>query len=269
MQYREYQPIAGLRRQVRCLWTLSGQPSATDAIEDIVPDGCAELIINRGDRFEQSLANGESETHGDMLIAGQISKLLQIRPTGRIDLIGIRFQPGGLFPFLQGRAISEFSDRRIDVQDFDSALAGKLAAAANTGMDRLPAIQRILFQGLQVVGPERSLAEEAAQRIESTGGRTEIHGLSRALAVSERSLQRAFRREVGISPKLFARIIRCQSFLAAAESKTPWSLLALDCGYFDQPHVHRDCRLFTGKSPGVFLGEDHKLHNYFSGKAEG
>ena len=33
----------------------------------------------------------------------------------------------------------------------------------------------------------------------------------------------------------------------------PWTALALQCGYFDQSHLVRDFRAFSGFTPGEFI----------------
>ncbi|MHC5065341.1 MAG: DUF6597 domain-containing transcriptional factor [Planctomycetota bacterium] len=266
MQYREYKPGAGLSRQIRCLWTLSGSSGPSAEVEAVVPDGCAELLINRAAPFEQLLQNGAAQRQGSILIAGQISKLLQIRATGEVDLIGVRFQPGGLAQLLPRHSLADFSDRRIDLTDLDPFLAEEIQTAAHADAGYLQRTEAVLFRHLSRGSEKLSLAEEASRRIEAKSGQTDVQSLSTELGVSERGLQRAFHREVGIGPKMFARIIRFQTFLQAAESKTPWSRLALDCGYFDQSHVHRDCKRFTGKSPRAFLAEGHLLNDFISGR---
>ena len=118
---------------------------------------------------------------------------------------------------------------------------------------------------------------------------------------SARQLERQFRAETGLSPRLLARIIRFQRVFralgnggAGAEetSSRPdgaaapdrrhgadWITLALDCGYADQAHLIRDFREFSGETPAAFLKSSpglaaafvasERLERFFGGAGKG
>jgi AraC-like DNA-binding protein len=70
---------------------------------------------------------------------------------------------------------------------------------------------------------------------------------------SHRHFVALFRASVGLAPKLYCRVRRFQAVIAAASSaRLDWADLALDAGYADQPHLHRDFRDFLGLSPAVY-----------------
>ena len=73
--------------------------------------------------------------------------------------------------------------------------------------------------------------------------------------LSPRQFERRFLAQVGVPPKLYARIIR---FNAALDDKLrcpsrAWSRIATDQDYYDQMHLVHDCRAFTGETPSRFL----------------
>jgi len=63
------------------------------------------------------------------------------------------------------------------------------------------------------------------------------------------------RDEVGLTPKLFARITRFRRIIDSLQGSRQihWSGLALECGYFDQAHFIHDFRAFAGISPAAYL----------------
>ena len=70
-------------------------------------------------------------------------------------------------------------------------------------------------------------------------------------SMSVRNFERRFINEVGISPKLYARITR---FYNALENKMlhphkNWTEIAYDNGYYDQSHFIKEVKLFSSKSP--------------------
>ena len=79
--------------------------------------------------------------------------------------------------------------------------------------------------------------------------------------MSTRHLERRFLDRVGLTPKLFSRMRRFQSVFAAIEDgDANWAAAASACGYYDQAHLIRDFREFTGKTPmSVFSNTDAGL----------
>jgi AraC-like DNA-binding protein len=75
--------------------------------------------------------------------------------------------------------------------------------------------------------------------------------LARELNCRRKHLISLFRDQVGIPPKLLARLVRFDNVMrrARASASTPWAELALEHGYYDQAHLVRDVRRFTGLTP--------------------
>jgi transcriptional regulator GlxA family with amidase domain len=88
---------------------------------------------------------------------------------------------------------------------------------------------------------------QALDLILRSNGAAQVEDLASNAAISRRHLERVFLRKVGIGPKLFSRIVRFQHLLRAPQSD--WALMAADSGYFDQAHLIRDFREFTGQTP--------------------
>jgi AraC-like DNA-binding protein len=89
------------------------------------------------------------------------------------------------------------------------------------------------------LGPGAERARRAAQHPGRVG-------------VSERHLRNLFAREVGLSPKHFARISRLRKVLALA-GRRQWAAVAEDAGFFDQAHMISDFRALMGVSPAAYL----------------
>lgn len=116
MRYSEIKPTARLRRFVECFWTLEGDGSVdTPAAERILPDGCVELILNFGDRFQQHFED-ERRLQPRNFLVGQMTGPILISPCGAVELLGIRFQPGGTRPFVDVPA-HDVTDRVVDLGD--------------------------------------------------------------------------------------------------------------------------------------------------------
>jgi len=97
----------------------------------------------------------------------------------------------------------------------------------------------------------------AAHRIIQAGGRVELAPLANSAGLGIRQLERRFIQQVGMRPKLFARIAR---FEAALESKARfitrwWTDVAHDFGYYDQMHMIHDFAELTGGTPTETLAQ--------------
>jgi methylphosphotriester-DNA--protein-cysteine methyltransferase len=77
------------------------------------------------------------------------------------------------------------------------------------------------------------------------------------IGVTQKQLIAQFYRRVGCTPKLTSRIMRFQKLLAAINgSKSPdWAALAVDHGYYDQPHLIHEFQEFAGVTPSQYISQ--------------
>ena len=75
--------------------------------------------------------------------------------------------------------------------------------------------------------------------------------------VAPRTLQRLFRRYVGVGPKWVLKRLRIHEAAEQLTAASPprWTELALDLGYYDHAHFIRDFRLVVGRSPAEYAAE--------------
>jgi AraC-like DNA-binding protein len=91
----------------------------------------------------------------------------------------------------------------------------------------------------------------AVREILKYRGLVSVNHLARTVGWSERTLERRFAQEVGLSPKLLSLTARFHCLLACVspERKEKWASLAWDCGFADQAHLTREVLRFSGASP--------------------
>jgi transcriptional regulator GlxA family with amidase domain len=72
-----------------------------------------------------------------------------------------------------------------------------------------------------------------------------------------RQFERRFRHEIGIPPKLYARIIRFEAAVRrkAVAPAMRWTDIAHALGYYDQMHMVRDFNRLSGDSPTAICGQ--------------
>lgn len=267
MEYIEHLPSVLLRSVVRCYWHLRVQ-GTPGVLERIVPDGCAEIILNRADRFRRVADDGRSHRQAEVLLVGQLRRAVSITPEGCVDLLGIRFEPGGLHALL-GVPMHELTDQDVAVDQVHRRLSGALQAAAQLGtpLERGSAVDRILLEEQSRQRNRRTPAFLAPATRLLDGGTRTVDSVADELGVGRRRLERAFRQQVGLSPRHFLRVRRIQSVLRALEgtsAPTSWARLAYAAGYFDQSHLIRDFRLIAGTTPKQYVAEQNAMNDLFA-----
>ena len=106
----------------------------------------------------------------------------------------------------------------------------------------------------RVPAATRSIASRAVAAIERGRGTASVADLSVAAGLSPRQLRRLFEAEVGMAPKLYARIVRLDAAMVArrAAPDRSWTDIAHDLGWFDQAHLDKDFRALAGSTPTDF-----------------
>jgi AraC-like DNA-binding protein len=92
----------------------------------------------------------------------------------------------------------------------------------------------------------------AADSLSSQRGAAAVRELAANAGMSVRQFERRFITEVGVTPKLYARILRFRHALDRKPSHGAWAGIAQDAGYFDQAHLIRDFRDFAGAPPARY-----------------
>jgi AraC-like DNA-binding protein len=147
---------------------------------------------------------------------------------------------------LFGLPLSEIAFQVVALRDLlpdIDALADQLDAARDWAA-RLDLVEALLARRILGSRVDTARVDWALDRIESTGGAVDIGSLARGLGFSPRHLIALFRDQVGIAPKLLARLVRFERVMrdARASAEVRWADLALAHGYFDQSHLVREVK---------------------------
>jgi len=269
MHYQEYSPVPALRSVVERIWTLTGTAADLGGEDQpVLPDGRPELILHLGDRFDRIDANGRVDRQPAAIFAGQLTSQLTLRPTGRIDVVGVRFHPFGAVSLGFG-PLSRLSGLTIGVGDVSSRLASALDQVRGATGDVSVAaslVQRALLR-LTDVARIDDRVRHATRLIGHHRGQVSIDRVAANLSCTRRHLERQFLAAVGVGPKRLARIARFQHALQLidrADPARPGTATAAACGYADQAHFIRDFRKLAGCSPGEHLLKPGTLTGFFT-----
>jgi len=260
--YRELEPAPALRPYVECYWraTSVAAPGFRPR-EPLVPDLRIELIFNAGAAWHWFEAPVEPSQRAAVLSCiGMRGSSLAIQQPGRLDHFAIRFRPAGLASFVQV-PLGELTQRCWDMRELWMAGAQELEqrlAEAGDDAARVAAADAFLLRRLARDGRDAELARHAAQLLSASHGGLSIERLAAGHGVSYKRLERVFARDVGLSPKHFARVARVQRALELSTLRPGMALaeLAAHSGYADQAHFGREFSRLIGISPRAFFAAD-------------
>ena len=164
---------------------------------------------------------------------------------GRIDNFTIHFQPSG-FHRLFGIPMTELTDAAYDAH----AVIGPEIPSLEQELGDTPGfaerIQLIEERLIRMLGRHVTLdpVAIAANSLFASNGIYRVSAMATHSGLSPRQFERRFLAQVGVPPKLYARIIR---FNAALDHKLrcpshAWSRIANDQDFYDQMHLVHDCR---------------------------
>jgi AraC-like DNA-binding protein len=189
-----------------------------------------------------------------------------------VDTVGIRFRAGETRAVLP-MSMSGTSDREVPLAAMvGRGVAGALTRAlrlARTRDQRMAAVERWLGARLAGRPAEPSpgpTAARAVAMIRDARGQARIDDVARSLGWSRRRMERIFARDLGIRPKVYARIVRLNAVLATLEDAERGRAVdvALDAGYFDQAHLLRDFRILAGRTPRSRRESDGEMARHFT-----
>jgi AraC-like DNA-binding protein len=262
MRYQEIQPGPAVSQFVKCYWVLEAEAPSLET-QTIVPDGRPELLINLREPFQQEV-KGKWCRQPHSFFVGQITSPFLVRPTGTFRTIGVRFRPDGAsrllrFPFF------ELTDTAVAVDDISPKLLAAIDRLRDyqSLADQLAALELILSRAVEQRNADRVISF-AVTELERASGQVGVRELAEVLELSPRQFERRFLKTVGISPKLFSRMQRFQRVFRNMESaNSSWVEAAITCGYYDQAHLIRDFRQFSGTTPTALLAQEFDLSRRF------
>lgn len=91
--------------------------------------------------------------------------------------------------------------------------------------------------------------------------RLSIARMNAKIGYSQKHFTEMFRRQVGITPKAYLKIMRFQKAVKTIDA-TPaidWTETAIECGFYDQAHFINDFRHFSGFTPDRYA----KIHKHY------
>lgn len=226
------------------------QPPAI-SVHPPVPEQCL-YFYPRTPCKSFNLHTGESMEHPPCLVVGPVTERVNLSIGHNHIVIRVGFHPGGLYRLpglpahelfnhplngqdLFGRQIQEVNEQLAPAQDYE-IMKTIVEAFLLKRVRELKEQEK--FDKLMAL----LMRQEATMRVEEVASEA---------CLSFRQLERKCKERLGMPPKLFLKLIRFSKAYRMHESQPAlrWTDIALMNGYFDQAHLVRDFRQFTGVAP--------------------
>lgn len=240
-----YKPRGCLAPYVQAVWTASVSAEQAEHVTEWLPcDAGSGVLFN----LAAPITLGDTRLKAMVtLLPTSVQSQSIILPPGA-SIAGIRFHPAMGFGFL-GRRIDKPTEVLTDDAHF--ALLIRLAQVLDGHMpnaSRLKLMYLWLSQTLSAATFMPLALSDALSQI-SLHNSTDIQG-----AISQRQLERIFKRWMGMTPKHYQRIRRVQAVSDVLKRNPSANLvdLALECGYADQPHMTREFKSIQQLTPGEY-----------------
>jgi AraC-like DNA-binding protein len=186
------------------------------------------------------------------LIGSRTSRSAELILSGHVDAFTMVFLPGG-FSTLFGVPAGALTNGDFNGEDVLGRRINELYARlgeVSAFHDRVHCADSFLTS-IRPATESVSTIVLAARGMIRNKGSVRISQVANQAGLGLRQFERRFVQEMGISPKLYARIIRFEAALQrrAVSPSTSWTDIAHDLGYHDQMHMVHDFTLLSGDSP--------------------
>ena len=243
--------------------------AAFHAKERRLPDGRVALVINLGHEMlrvsHREDADQFQSFHGCVL-SGAHSQFSVLDTTTLVTTIHVCFKPGGARPFLP-MPTTELTNQVIELSRIFGTAAFDLREqlqAAQTNDDRVCILQHFLLARSAREQTPHPTVTFALASFQARHKQRSISEVTAQVGLSPKRFIHLFEEAVGLTPKVFCRVLRFQEVLYLIENgqRVSWAELALSCGYFDQAHFIHELQAFSGLTPQAYLAQCSSYRNH-------
>ncbi|AYB32674.1 helix-turn-helix domain-containing protein [Chryseolinea soli] len=246
-------PPFAISRCVKNILVIEDANRPSDFILPLFANGAPTLV------FQTVKASREGKPVGHLTLFGQFIAPSELVMKGDFTLIAYFFYPyalRSLFNVSGTDLTNEHADLNFFKAAADFSLQEKLLNAPAL-KDRLEAMTAFIQKRMECKTADDKKIVFATTEILKNNGLRQLPDIRRELNVSERTFQRLFELNVGVSPKMYRRICQFDAAFQALnlDPHAKLSDIAYQNGFADQSHFIRVFKEFTGLTPTQYLGQ--------------
>jgi AraC-like DNA-binding protein len=233
------------------------------------PEHCLYFYPFEGETIEYANGSKKISVPPVTLIGQQLSASKRCSLGGSMLIFQIMFQPTGLHR-LTGIPSYELNDEFLDAEDIFSkeirSINEQLYHAQNYS-EMIEIANRFVGDLICRKVKAQHLVDVVSNLLLTVDEKFPLGKLAREACLGAKQFERKFKERTGVTPKLFAKIIRFdRAFcMRLRYPKMRWNQIAYTCDYSDYQHLVKDYKEFTGLTPPEF----DRLHDNAAEKAFG
>jgi AraC-like DNA-binding protein len=199
----------------------------------VPPDGCVDLVYSREEGVR---------------VVGTMTAEQRFNYAAGTTIVGVRFRPGMAGLFLRVPP-AELTDLLVSVEQIWGGAGSTLTSRLDSAGSAAQCIA-LITAALPAAAPPLEPVHLAIEAITASHGAVDLDFIARQANLGARQFRRRCLEASGLTPKQLCRVLRFRRASAlAARGRPRWSAIAAEAGYFDQAHLIRDFREFTGQTP--------------------
>jgi len=253
--YQEYSPDIRLTPWVKNYWSASGF-TGNEVAPKVFPDGCTYIILKSDRTMGTSYAG----------LFGMRTAFVEVDYPKSTQLFGVCFKPAGITAFTRV-PLEELTDRRVELSLvetlFDKSFYETLSEKQSI-TEIIAHTNHCLLKQFFCLYPADRQIIRAIDLINLSKGQLSLAEVASDVCLSQRHFERKFKSVIGVSPKMFAKILRLHFALQGMKENPNKDLLtiALEYGYYDQTHLAKDFKSLTGDTPSDFRQKKSIFYAY-------
>ncbi len=239
------------------------------AVDRFLPNGNTEILIDFLDTPQYIYDNEtlkEMQACHHVWASGVRTEPITIPSGNDAAMMVIAFKKGMAAPFFPF-PMSEISDCVVDADLVWGSDFGELREAMLATKDiarRFLMVEAFLLQKFQSKLNLNPCVAYALGEMTARPDEISIARMNQKIGYSQKHFIDMFRKQVGVTPKSYLRIMRFQKAVQsiAAATAIDWGHISQECGFYDQAHFINDFKHFSGFTPDQY-GKIHiNYQNY-------
>lgn len=222
----------------------------------LYPRNRPEILINLAKPIRGNVA-GKTVVIDECTIQGSKTKFVEAWHPAYCHFLSIRFTPNGYYKFL-GIPQKSFTDDVISLDDVINENSKGLIQHLQEAPDsshRFRIIVDWLHKAKRETEYDSELVSDFIIKHISCNPRLSVKELTNKTGYTRKHLVCRFKEEVGLTIKEYQKIYRIYCVLKYVNKvdHISWAQLACKFGFYDQSHLIRDFKQYTGFTPAEYL----------------
>lgn len=238
-------------------------------VDRFLPNGDVEILIDFHDAPQYIYDNHtlkEIQACHHVWASGLRTEPITIPSGNGSAMMVISFKKGMAAPFFPF-PMDEIKDSVVDadlVWGSDFGLLRERLLAIKDVTERFRIVENFLIRKFRPKLELNPCVTFAVGEMTSRPDALNIAKMNERIGYSQKHFTEMFRRQVGVTPKSYLRLMRFQKAVQIIDDadKIDWGTVALECGFYDQAHFINDFKHFSGFTPEQYSKMHTNYQNY-------